>query len=263
MKKKYFISNISLGLSFFQIIIYFLDCVIADNNISYCRSEYSYNKHIIDIGRQYFRFINFTSFSNGNMVFLTSALIENLSKQRIFYGFKENGRPLFNDSYFFFTQIDEWGSQYKYESQSLVIRESVNTSDTKEYLMSFSKGDALVEIYDFDKNLTYTQRLMSLTNNKFSTSFSHALISLNSNDTNYYFLLGFINKINNNIYKYIIQKHLFYSIENFKSNGRTLVKNTTINNIKPIKPESGLSCFQTKKQFIICFLLNQVNNYYK
>ena len=269
MKKKSFISNISLGLSFFQIIIYFLDCVIADNNISYCSSEYNYSSHNIYIERKNFRYISFVSFSNGNMVFLTSYYSNEADyldqHTRIFYGIKENGRPLFNDSYFFYTYVYEKGSEEKYEGQSLVIRESINTSDTKEYLMSLTKGNTPVEIYDFDNNITYANRLINITNVKFTnyiSSYSHALISLNSNDTNYYFLLGFINQINDYEYEYIIQKHLFYSIESFNSNGKTLVKNTTINNIKPIKPESGLSCFQTEKQFIICFLLNERTNYY-
>ena len=121
MKKKSFISNISLDLCLFQIIIYILDCVIADNKIKYCSSEYNYNDHIIDIGRQYFRYISFASFSNRNMILLTTALVGEISKQRIFYGLKENGRPLFNDSYYFYTQVNEQGSQYKFESQSLVI----------------------------------------------------------------------------------------------------------------------------------------------
>jgi hypothetical protein len=49
-------------------------------------------------------------------------------------------------NYFFSTQIYEEESQYKYESESLVILESKNISEKKEYLMSVSKGYSLIEI---------------------------------------------------------------------------------------------------------------------
>ena len=97
MKKNSFISKISYGFSFLQIVIYILDCVTANGNISYCSSKANFNAHIINRGILYFRFLNFASYSNGNMVFLTSSIGGTKSDQetRIFYGIKENGRPLF------------------------------------------------------------------------------------------------------------------------------------------------------------------------
>ena len=248
MEKNSFINWISFGFSFFQIIIFILDCITANENTSYCSSKADLKKTFILEEIQYFRYINFASYSNGNMVFLTTPYYE---RYRMFYGFKENGRPLFNDSYFFSTQINENGSEYKWESESLVIRESINISENKEYLMSISKGLALLEIYDFDNNNIYTKNLKEFTNNTIN-SFRHALISLKPNDNNYYFLLGFIN----DYYEYIIQKHLFYSIKNFTSGDNTLIESIKVDYIEAINRDSGLSCFQTEKQFIICFFLN-------
>ena len=129
MKKNSFINWISFGFSFFQIIIFILDYVTAENKSSNCSSKADFNENIIWIERQNYRFVNFASYSNRDMVFLTTTFY---SDDRIFYGFKENGRPLFNDSYFFSTQINKDGSQYKWESESLVIRESLNISENKE-----------------------------------------------------------------------------------------------------------------------------------
>ena len=77
-----------------------------------------------------------------------------------------------------------------------------------------------------------------------------------SNDTNYYYILGFINANS----QYVIQKHLFKSIKDFESKD-TLIKNITINKFNAKSSESGLSCFQTEQQFIICLFLASNSNY--
>jgi hypothetical protein len=43
-------------------------------------------------------------------------------------------------------------------------------------------------------------------------SYHHAFISLFSNDSNYFYLLGFINADRH----FVIQKHIFYSLENIE-----------------------------------------------
>jgi hypothetical protein len=194
----------------------------------------------------------------------------NPQKTRIFYGFKKNGRHLLNGSYFYsfemnvtneIKEINETNKtilyRNKYEGESLVIRENRNITDKKEYLMSLSKKFSFVEIYDFEKEITYKKDLNIFANCTFPIfSYRHAFIPLLSNDTNYYYLFGFIN----NQSRFIIQKHLFNSVQDFESED-TLIKNITINNFKAKVPTSGLSCFQTEQEFIICFFLTLNSNF--
>ena len=254
MKKYSFINKIPFSFSFLQTIIYILDCVTADNNLNYCPSKANFstkNLTIIDIGKQNFRFVNFASYSNRDIVFLTTSNKGN-NERRIFYGIKGNGRPLFNNYFYYGNGL----CQNKFESESLVIKESGNIKN-KEFLTSFSLEDSCLEIYDFENDMFYMKSLYLFTSNTIY-SFRNAFIPLKPNDTNYYYLLGFINYEQ----EYIIQKHLYYSIANFYIKNH-LINNITIKNISAIKQHgSGISCFQTEMQYIICFFLNQSTNYF-
>ena len=97
MTKNSFKSMISFTFSFFQIIIYILDYVNAENMNSYPSiTNFNYTDlTIIDIRINYFRFVNFASYSNLDNVILLAPF--NGKEGIIFYGFKENGRPFFND----------------------------------------------------------------------------------------------------------------------------------------------------------------------
>ena len=93
-------------------------------------------------------------------------------------------------------------------------------------------------------------------------SYRHAFISLFSNDSNYFYLLGFINNYKN----FVKQKHIFHSLRNLETEN-TLNKTITINNIESKSSfiftnyDSGISCFEIEKHFIICFFLNKESNY--
>ena len=257
---------ISFSFSFFQIIIYITEFLISkEENIEYCPSKTDIGStkilnNIINIGRKNFRYVNFASYSNGDMVFLTTSYLGNSTEQntKIFYGFEQNGRPLINESYFYSFQLNESIiDREKHEGESLVIKQSGNNTDKKEFLLTLSKKFSFVEIYDFEKEIIYKKDLNIFANCTYNiTSFRHAFIPLSSNDTNYYYLFGFINHQN----IYIIQKHIFNSIQDFETED-TLIKNITIKNFNAKAPTSGLSCFQTEKQFIICFFLTSKSNF--
>ena len=261
-----FTNILSFIFSFFQIIIYISEFLASKENTGYCLSETDINStkilnKIINVGRKNFIYVNFASYSNGDMVFLTTSYLSNDldKKTRIFYGFKKNGRPLLNDSYSYSIEINEtMPVREKYESESLVIKESGNTTGNNEYLMSWSRMESLAEIYDFEKKNIYIKNLENLTNCKSKiVSLLNPFIPLISNDTNYYYILGFIN-LNS---EYVIQKHLFKSIQEFKSKD-TLIKNITIANFQAKCIESGLSCFQTEQHFIICFFFTSNSSYF-
>ena len=148
----------------------------------------------------------------------------------IFYGFKKNGRPLINNTYFYSIELNpKIENKEKRESESLVIKESGNNTFNKEYVISISKKFSFVEIYDFENEIIYKKDINKFAKIEYNIhSYRHALIPLYSNDTNYYYLFSFIN----NQSRYIIQKHLinaynseFILINNFIFNSNTNEKN--------------------------------------
>ena len=262
MKNKFFINILFFNFPFLHLVIYISNFLFKESQSS-CKFISTNITKIIDIGEQYFRYVNFATYSNGDMVFLTNSLnyYDSIQNKRIFYGLKRNGRPLFKDSYstVLYFKINEQKKESKYESESLVVKESGNSG--KEYLMSFSKSDSFVEIYNFTNGEIYKKHLQNFVEDEI-ISYRHAFISLFSNDSNYFYLLGFIN----NNRKFIIQRHLFNSLENIE-NKNTINNTITIDEIKAKGGkllniyESGFSCFQTENHFIICFFLNEDSNY--
>ena len=224
MKKNSFINILFFNFSFFQVIIYFSNYLFKES-LSYCSFNSTNLDNIINVEKQNFRYVNFATYSNGDMVFLTTEYKEGTSAQntRIFYGLKKNGRPLFNDSYFYSKETNNYA---KWESESLVVKESGNCNNKTEYLMSFSKNNLYVEVYNFTNGIIYRKKLQNFLNSTI-ISYRHAFISLFSNDSNYFYLLGFIN----NNKEFVIQKHLFKSLENIE-NENTINKTIIINNIK-------------------------------
>ena len=178
MKKNFSIKILFFNFSFFQSIIYFSNYLFKES-LSYCSFNSNNLTNIINIGKKNFRYVNFATYSNGDMVFLTSSYnyySNPYKKERIFYGLKKNGRPLFKGSYFYSTNVTDGSSDApKYESESLVVKESGNSNN--EYLMSFAKESSFVEIYDFKKGITYKKNLQNFFNNKIS-SYRHAFIPL-------------------------------------------------------------------------------------
>ena len=212
MKKNSFINILFFNFSFFQVIIYFSNYLFKEC-LSYCSFNSTKLTNIINIKREYFRYVNFATYSNGDMIFVTNAYKkgDSIQNTRIFYGIKKNGRPLFNDSYFYSTEINgQLAEDGKWESESLVVKESGNSK--KEYLMSLGKDNSVVEIYNFINGKIYSKQLQNFLNNTI-VSFRHAFISLFSNDSNYFYLLGFINIDR----QFVIQKHLFKSLENIEN----------------------------------------------
>ena len=126
----------------------------------------------------------------------------------------------------------------------------------KRILNEHIKKNSYVEIYDFDKNIIYQKHIKSFTNtNKLVVSFRHSLIPFFSNNsTDFHYLLGFVN----NESHYILQNHKIKSLENFQ-NDITLNKSYDTQ-IRAYYQTTGVSCFQTQNQIIICFYLNGNHN---
>ena len=204
--------------------------------------------NIIKVGEENFRFLSFATYSNGDMVFLTTAYYE--VRKKIFYGLKGNGRPFFKNGTNYHHSLSS--NSKKFESEDIIIKLSgVNTQ--KEYFLSSGNKDSYLEIYDFDTDTEYKKLSAIFANADSIGSYRNTAISLISNNSDYYYLFGFT--IGKN---YNFQIHNFISLEN----------NNITNNNKNIflignahNENAGISCFQTNNKIIICFYLTNDNKY--
>ena len=238
------------------------DCIIENEII-----KTQWLNNIINIEISFLRYVNFASYSNGDMIleFCTYPA----KTQRIFLGFKKNGRSFFKnktsekDEYFYSLNAEQNITlNQKFESKNTIIKLSGKENKEKEYLLSLSFGNSYVEIYDFDNHTIIQKLLTDFSNLKCISSFQNVAISLLSRNYDFYYLFGFIGYTENfSDHKFIIQKHIFYSLDNFNTQ-ETLNKSNIYKNINAIyKENTGFSCFQTKNQIITCFFLNDNQEY--
>ena len=235
-----------------------LNCIIANSTI-----KTQWLNNIIEIGDLNFRYINFASYSNQDMVVQTTSFPA--STKRMFYGIKENGRQFFIKDE---KEISHYSIDIKnapedgqgiFEAVALIIK---NSNEPNEYFMSVSKLENNAEIFNFTKNEIYYKTVGSFSSATVN-SLRHAFIQINNN----FYLFGFVGYTgscsffgcpSNKIY---IQKHSFNSISRF-SNEQTLKPGQ-----KDINNAFGreVSCFQTTttSRLIICFFMTKDSNIVK
>ena len=153
------------------------ECMI-DNKI--IRTQFPNN--IIFVGTKSLRYLNFITFSNGDMLFQTSSYPGN--NMRIFYGLKKNGRGYFIEENTtnetpFFSLKEENNKQYKFESTN-----SIYIKDGKECFISLGRMDSYCEIFDYEKKVLISEKsntLISFVNYNYRSN----LIKINSNSNSY------------------------------------------------------------------------------
>ena len=212
--------------------------------------------NIIVFGDSTYRYINFATYESGDMVVETTCFP--ISKKRMFFGLKQNGRPFFTkngENIFFSTDIIN--NSGKVEAEGAIIK--LSTAESNEYFMSISKLEMNAEIIDFNTGTIYFKSTAAFTYMYEVKTLRHAFIPLESIRPNYYYLFGFIgtasNVAENKIY---FQKHKFSSLTNFGLiNQQDATKNQKINAYG-----REVSCFQTTaNKLIICFYLTKVTTY--
>ena len=197
---------------------------------------------IIIIGEESFKYINFFTLSNGDMIIETSPYPR--ANKRIFFGLKTNGRYYFNktssneESPFNSLIIDD-ETEYKYESgNSIIINEG------KEYLISTGRLSSYTELFDFDNGKIISKRTKELIGHE-NKNIRSNLIRINKERNT--FIFPCLSEVSN-ITSGIIMK---FDLE-FKSNRLVLSDKTE----RTIKYGFGniSSCFKTEKnKLIICF----------
>ena len=213
---------------------------------------------IIYIGDIKYRYMNFASYSIGDMVVETTCYPE--ARKRMFFGLKENGRPFFKDqsnnketSYY---SINVEGDNYKkFEAVGLIIKLSNTGNNGKEYFFSISKLECNAELFDFDNNKVYTKQVNSFTTLFNTNSLRNALMPLSNSNSENYYIFGFSSLSFPN--KFRLQKHKFNSLNDF-SNDQTYTG-------LMVETDQGsygnqISCFLTVRKLIICFYLTNNNN---
>ena len=242
-------------------------CSQEQFNSSYCKIDNSIVKtqwlnNIIQIGPLNYRYINFASYSNGDMVVETTSFPSD--PKRYFYGLKNDGRPFFTDkntheetpSYVIETNYQ---NKNKYESQAIIIKSSENGEDNgKEYFLSVSKLDAYAELFDFNKDKIHYKTLKEFTGKDYINTHRHSFFFYKNSSNNYCYIFGFTNGNNPQNKNINFQKHIFDSINSFE------YINSNRDNIQPINNGYGkmISSFKTPRGLIISFFLIKIDKIY-
>ena len=248
-------------------------CTEEQFNSSYCEINNEIIKtqwlnNIIQIGGLNYRYINFASFSNGDMVVETTCYPG--EPKRYFYGLKSNGRPFFTDKttkeetpYYVIETNGQNNHKGKYESEPMIIKSSESGSGNgKEYYLSVSKLECYAELFDFDNNAIYYKSLKQFTGKQIVKTFRHAFFPYQGSSNKYYYFFGFTEdkdspNENNNL-TINFQKHYFPSIKNFTSQKSYTGKLQTL-----LKGYGKIiSSFQTDSGLIINFFLKKTDKIY-
>ena len=200
--------------------------------------------NIIFIGAQSFKYINFGEYSNGDMIIEANSPTKGI---RMFYGLKNNGRPLFTieTKEASFYSVKDSITQGQDVSEGGIIQNSFSTQD---YYFSISKGYN-VEIFDIENFKIYTRA---------SSSFSgHNIYSIKPNifpdKTTNTFFLCFVGKENGgDDLKIYLQKHLFKNLNDVQSEKKAEFS-------EPNAYGLHISCFQSPKYFLYCLYLTKQN----
>ena len=218
--------------------------------------------NIIPFGELSYRYINFATYENGDMILETNSFPP-LSK-RIFFGLKQSGRPYFisNDTYWnetlFYSQnvIDKENSDNiigRFESETLIVK---HNDTKKEYYLGVSKYECKVELFDFWNENNFYKTSREFTENKDIKSFRHSLFPLSnkSNNNEHYYIFSFVGSDSVEEKKLFIQKHIFKG-DNWESE-------SSLN--KGIYESNGygntISCFESESQLIICFYMTLIDD---
>ena len=98
--------------------------------------------NIILIGEKDCQYIDFASFSNGDLILLSSSNPGSL--KRYFYGIKKDGREFFNDTSFNnileVNDAEQDFDNYRFEAEIFIAKINNETNKDKEYLISIPKG---------------------------------------------------------------------------------------------------------------------------
>ena len=229
------------------------ECTIFNDKV-----KIQWLNNIITISDFNFRYVNFGKYENGDIVI--GATEYPGTKDREFYGIKYNGRPIFikdsKETPYYKTEIPDDKSGL-FEGGGMIVK---TQPDRKEYYFYLSKLSNFAEMLDLKNGNKYYTFAATFGNITSILSLRHAIVEINDENNNYYYIIGFVGcNANENIYIYL-RKYIF-----------VINSNSFYQYITSVKIENYhgymLSCFETSNSLIICFYMSLVtevnlfNNY--
>ena len=204
--------------------------------------------NIIQIGDINFRYINFASYSNGDMIVETTAFPGD--DKRMFYAIKLNGRPFFNsgpgteETYHYSIkavgQIDNENARY--EAIIFIATMNEDPDKGKEYLASITRFGQYAELFDFDRNKMHQKKTSDVLGD-IMTNTGGSSVNFKADGKNY-IVLAF--KDDNNVY----YKKVLFNKKEF-----TLTNPVVSSTSQLFKVGQSVSCFITDLNKIICSFL--------
>ena len=199
--------------------------------------------------------------SNNDLIIETTAYEQNENvRERFFYGIKNNGRPFFynkeQNQFLFHKKINFNSNYFKYESQLKRIR---IVNEEKDYFLSISYSDCLIELADLDNDIISTIPQMEVFGYQFWASTLFSILELKNEENNYLFC--FTATYNNKIY-IILQKIQFLK-SNLSEIGSysKMNYNTQKNEIIAYDSRSFICIEISSLNIIECFYLNETGYY--
>jgi hypothetical protein len=234
-KLKYFIINyilLSLNLKY---TINDDDCIICNTILN----------SIICVGDKKCRFINIAKYSNGDLVVETN---KPGSKIRYFYGMDTEGNPLFDNNKLYYLSLEansqtEDKYNHRHEAENFIAE-----INNKEYLISISKADKCIEIYDlFNPRLEAQVPTSEILEHEMENDRGSAIKFQGIDE----YLFSFINEDT-----FYLKKLKFDSTD--ISNNHPVIEGYDLSESKG----KSVTCFLTDSNNILCLFVHKRHLYY-
>ena len=223
-------------------------CIIENEII-----KTQYLNNIIYINGVKCIYFNLVVSKNNNLYYLLSSYPK--SKNRFLYLLNNEGYGLINkENPFFNATLNETWTVGRYESDIFIIK-LLSDSDNNEYLLSLSKSNQYIEIYDFVSNNVYFQRAEIVLGNNISNIFTVVGTNLKLKKTNNTYIIGLLAYTSNtnnilNVPYFYLEKVNFTSLD--IANNKLLYDSIRIESSKA----KIISCYETSNNYIVCFYQN-------
>jgi hypothetical protein len=197
---------------------------------------------ILIFGEDTFKYINFVTMSNGDMIIETSSFPP--TNKRIFFGLKSNGRYYFHQKYINEENLFKHLTANKKEENKYESGNSIIIYNGKEYFVSIGRLETYTELYDFDNDKIISKKTKDLIGHE-NMNMRSNLINIDKKENR--FIFSCLSKIDDIMTGLILK----FDLE-LKSNKLEL-SNKIERKIKYCFGEIS-SCFKTEtNNLIICF----------
>ena len=214
--------------------------------INYDKLKIQWISNIIYFSDENWVYINPMISQNNDLIILLSSFPE--SNERLLYGITKEGRGYFNELEFHKMEINDPNTTGRFESEAFMIK-LLESTDNKEYILSFGKGIQFMEIYDIENEKIYFKQI----NNVFQPLYdvhqiSGAFVKMANSSNNY--LIGLLSKVVTTSTTNSYLKIFTFNITSLSDEDITLqfdYKEKQTSNSKMV------SCYESAHNSIVCF----------